>query len=321
MKKLSQFKEWLSLTDAAKYLNIILGEEVSTADVLQLAIDGRLTLSIWLTTPIPAKAVTLTTLRSSLEKLNLANHESGAPLSDKLDLLRPISNTDNTDHWHAFGKSLEKYWSWRRENNLVENFLQTGDRICIAEGVDDLRGLYDLPMIGGERLDVESELSLLLGGEECETTCISGCFLKSPTNDCIYQIQTQNPDHAPNNQPGADDSDSFLPQMTLTGLGVWVVRTEALRSFDPTEHETSFSSTKEKNLLRAIAILAWLLSEQKSACRIAGRPNAKAIGEQVADLARTAFGEDIRGFDSFHKKVAEALKSFDTEELAGFRKK
>ncbi len=78
---------------------------------------------------------------------------------------------------------------------------------------------------------------------------------------------------------------------------------------------------KEMNNERAIAIMAWLLSEQKSACRIAGRPNAKAIGEQVADLARTAFGEDIRGFDSFHKKVAEALKSFDTEELAGFRKK
>lgn len=79
---------------------------------------------------------------------------------------------------------------------------------------------------------------------------------------------------------------------------------------------------RELNNERAIAILAWLLSEQKSACRIAGRPNARAIGEQVADLARKAFGDDVRGFDSFHKKVAEALKkNIDVEELQGLGKK
>jgi len=44
--KLFMLKQWLTIPDAARYLSIILGEEVSEADVLMLAIDGHLTLSI-----------------------------------------------------------------------------------------------------------------------------------------------------------------------------------------------------------------------------------------------------------------------------------
>ena len=46
MKKLLKLKEWLTVSDAAKHLSILFGEEVVEADVLRLALDGHLTLSV-----------------------------------------------------------------------------------------------------------------------------------------------------------------------------------------------------------------------------------------------------------------------------------
>ena len=47
MGRLFNLKEWLSLADAAKHLSIVFGEDVTEADVLQLALDRRLRLSIY----------------------------------------------------------------------------------------------------------------------------------------------------------------------------------------------------------------------------------------------------------------------------------
>ena len=44
--KLFSLKEWLTLDDTARYLSISFGEEVTRADVLRLAIDRRLILSV-----------------------------------------------------------------------------------------------------------------------------------------------------------------------------------------------------------------------------------------------------------------------------------
>jgi hypothetical protein len=46
MSKLLKLKDWLTLDDAAKHLSIMFEEVVTKADVLRLACDGRLTLSV-----------------------------------------------------------------------------------------------------------------------------------------------------------------------------------------------------------------------------------------------------------------------------------
>lgn len=46
MSKLFKLKEWLSVADAARHLTIAFGEEVTEADVLRLALDGHLQLSV-----------------------------------------------------------------------------------------------------------------------------------------------------------------------------------------------------------------------------------------------------------------------------------
>jgi len=46
MGKLFNLKEWLTVADAARHLSIVFDEEVTEADVLRLALDGRLRLSV-----------------------------------------------------------------------------------------------------------------------------------------------------------------------------------------------------------------------------------------------------------------------------------
>lgn len=44
--KLFNLKKWLTVTDAARRLSIAFSEEVTEADVLRLALDGHLRLSV-----------------------------------------------------------------------------------------------------------------------------------------------------------------------------------------------------------------------------------------------------------------------------------
>ena len=46
LSKLFKLKEWLTVLDAAKHLSVVFGEEVTEADVLRLALDGHLKLSV-----------------------------------------------------------------------------------------------------------------------------------------------------------------------------------------------------------------------------------------------------------------------------------
>jgi hypothetical protein len=80
---------------------------------------------------------------------------------------------------------------------------------------------------------------------------------------------------------------------------------------DAADELPDLSEIAEATADRAIAVMAWLLSEDKPAMRIGGRPNAAAIGEAVNTLAKRAFGDDVRGLASFNKRVSRALKSLD----------
>jgi hypothetical protein len=47
LKKLLNLKQWLTVADAARHLSILFGEHVTEADVLRLALEGSLTLSVY----------------------------------------------------------------------------------------------------------------------------------------------------------------------------------------------------------------------------------------------------------------------------------
>ena len=69
----------------------------------------------------------------------------------------------------------------------------------------------------------------------------------------------------------------------------------------------------EMNSMKALAVMAWLLSENKPAMQFGGKPNATQIGIAVEVMAKKAFGSDTKGLESFNKKVGHALKLFSEE--------
>jgi hypothetical protein len=79
------------------------------------------------------------------------------------------------------------------------------------------------------------------------------------------------------------------------------------------------SEAAEMSSMKAIAIMAHLLAASAGKYRVGERPNSEAIGQAVNDLAKQFFGDDVRGYASFHKKVGAALKNLSEEIPQRFR--
>ena len=157
--KLFQLKEWLTISDAARHLSSILREPVSEADVLRLGLDGHLILSV-----------------------NLVNHAEA-----KRGRIVPVERAQVIEIPAAAlklkGRSSRKSIKW------VKGIQIGGGRVLELEPtIGEIGGLYDLPMIGAESLDVEHEYQRLTGGPKITLTCLDGAFLQSD-EETVFQLQ------------------------------------------------------------------------------------------------------------------------------------
>lgn len=237
MGKLFNLKEWLTVADAARHLSIVFGEEVTEADVLRLALDGRLQLSVY-----------------------FVNHAIGRqakwiPWEEYPEL---VELTLALDKKH--GRETERTAEERHE--LI---------LRCDDDVVDIAGVWDLPMIGGERLDVEHQYQGLTDGPAVTLQNLDGAFVEGQ-DDQIYQLQENYDDNeyqagssaalerlkqhiASNGIEGAESEsllnrhkeqrkeflekrkakpakENYYPAGGLPKDAVIVVRTEALREFE-----------------------------------------------------------------------------------------
>lgn len=150
MSKLLKMKAWLTVDDAAKHLSLMFGETVSKADVLRLALDGQLTLSV--------------------NFINGAEARCG-----------PMIRSDEVQWEEMPGL---KGGTVRVPNGIM---LNDGSAITLEDEVVSLRGIYDLPMLGNERLDVEHLYQQLTDGPEVTLQGLDGPFVVA--GDLYCQIQ------------------------------------------------------------------------------------------------------------------------------------
>ena len=71
------------------------------------------------------------------------------------------------------------------------------------------------------------------------------------------------------------------------------------------------SEEAEMNANRALAIMAFLLSKRSDKYSNGSKPNASAIAKAINPLAMEIFGENVRGFESFNKRLGKALKELE----------
>lgn len=328
MSKLFKLKEWLTVPDAARHLSsIVLGEEVTEADVLQLALNGRLRLSVHFVNHAKARCGKVVLYTDA---------EPGAAIQSGL----------LTDGPKEMPKDMAVAMRSEQEGEEVTDLmsLPIGDVrfLALSDDLITLQGVWDLPMIGGERLDVEHRYQKLTGGPSVTLQMLDGVFVEGRDGK-ICQIQARYDDDryqlgsnaqlarlrhlAEQNieagqaeetnkktrtaffeiEESVSPSEAYYPAGRLPTDGVIVIRTEALREFErtingaPSNPEKPLGKTERDTLLTIIAALCKYQSRDPQ-----GRGVAVEIAKMTDDLGAHVDDGTVR---RWLKLIPDALES------------
>jgi hypothetical protein len=231
VKKLFNLKQWLTVPDAARHLSILLGEDLSEADVLQLALDGQLTLSVHF--------------------VNGARGRCGSVV-DLEDAKRTVRE-ENPDDWTQLTGSPPDKVFWHSLDGLS---LGDGRVLEYVRETELLDGVWDLTMLGHERFEIGQRYQFLTKGPEIDMSVQDGPLdhpIVSREDGTFCQIHEP---HFP--------AKHYFPADALPADSVLVVRTSALNDLEARLSEPDQSigrslETKERaTLLVIIAALAKL---------------------------------------------------------------
>lgn len=258
MEKLLKFREWLTVPEAAQHLSIVCGEEVTESTILRLALDRHLTLSVNLVNR---------TYVTGGEVVGLDDVEWGEFSIEMLESLP-----------HLLEKAGGKPLMYMRSLYIDE-----GRYLNLKKTVTSVGGVWDLPMIGAERLDIEHLYQQMTNGPSVTLTNLEGAFIQKGET-CICRLET---DFEDNEYSGgsrasgdalkrrivdesideheakamlekhrearvkflADRSDrkgssNYFPAGGLPDDAVLVVRTQALREFEQSLNDNSKNDAK-----------------------------------------------------------------------------
>lgn len=165
--KLFKLKEWLTVPDAARHLSIVFGEEVSEADVLRLALDGHLKLSVYFVNYAKASCGKVVPYEDVewRESTLLSFFKSGKHIPDKAK-----GNPQET----------RKYIDQFPPTTVMKSLNIDDHRyLNLEDEVITIRGVWDLSMVGNERLDVEHEYQNLTDGPEVTLIGLDGAFVEN----------------------------------------------------------------------------------------------------------------------------------------------
>jgi hypothetical protein len=278
LKKLLTLKQWLTVPDAARHLSILFGEDVSEADVLRLALDGHLTLSVHF--------------------VNRAWGNPGRVLSvaDAKMLTRDLE-----------GKPLELTSGSPRNSSEVVQFQRT---------VQSLDGVWDLTMLGTERLDVEHRYQELTGGPSIQLVNLHGPII-SRSDGLYFRIlghfgESEHFDQSKLHKPWKHEK-NFYPAGALPSDTVFVVRTSALQQLESTLAESEYRTKRPIGQRERTTLLVIIAALAKLSRIDVAKPSSAAtsIESQTALMgARVA----ARTIENHLKRIPEALESKSEED-------
>ncbi len=202
--KLSKLKKWLTINETAGHLSFLFNEKVSEADVLRLGLDGQLQLSIFLVNKAKARLGKVAS-RKELEEIKRREAED---LTTGIVYVPSAHKLGDSKHYKDIGVS-------------VLQLIEFDNVITFIEGI------WDLPMIGNERFDVEHKYQQLTEGVEVTQTSIDGTFLEGE-DKLICQLQEKSDPKLIETQDGEKLIGYFYPANGLPEDSVLVVRTLAL---------------------------------------------------------------------------------------------
>jgi len=194
MKKLFRLRSWLTLDEAVEHLSVLFGEQITRAELLRLALDGEFTLSVRFVNGVYAKG-------------GKAIHSSEAHRISMPDL--------NGNTFEVFSGI----------------FIDEARVIDTKPGVRFLTGVWDLPMIGAEQIDVEHEYQALTSGPVLDLFDLEGAFVCKDGEYWQLQEHFSNNKYfkASNLKAPWTDPENFYPAAGIPSDAVLVARPDSLR--------------------------------------------------------------------------------------------
>ena len=273
MSKLFKLKEWVTIPDAARHLSQIMNELVCEADVLQLALDRHLKITVdfpnggkaRIGSVIPFKDVPLCEL-PSLDGKRTLTFPDGYPLHD-----------------------LEGGAQLQSDTPFIH----------FSKDIVSIHGLWDLAMQGSERIDIEFKLQNLIGGPEVTMINIEGTFLNR-SDGAWAALQEQFEDKTYIDKEGKKKiiKGNYYPAGGLGEDCTLVIRTSeilALQSrLDGTVFEKPLGNRERETLLKLVIGMAIKGFNYKPEALKSTTP--KEIADDLADLDISIDTDTVRKY-------------------------
>ena len=380
--KMFKLKEWLTVQDAARHLSIMFGEEVNEADVLRLALDRHLRLSV--------NIVNGASVRRGGKFLPFEEWEKKFRSEFSWEGMKPVTDKDHKLGFYFPGtegaifpcngpKIQDSLATLLRPAELKEDFLKEQstdqhsellataisaivyfgnqqsekfggkippDIMSFRKEISSIRGIWDLPMMGSERNEIEHEYQQLTGGPEVTLQCLDGTFVEGADGQ-VCQLQERFDENEfccdleqkntgidslkkyyeerkkkPYNHP-----DNYFPAGGLPKDSVLVVRTTALvglqeRLVKEDEETANVKSTKDGigtkergTWLKIIYLLALKLADARPAAYLKadGSFNMSKFEDVLKNKAGDLSGTDDNINNSGHGLSNDNLKKIFDE--------
>lgn len=179
--KILQFKQWLTLDDAAKQLSTMLDDEVTDADILQLCLERQLTLSVHLINQAQGRRARTVPMSEARVRLfpNITMKELGTP-GPKDYLVSELEALPEEMRSELLGENATLLFKGPRLND--DTVLELDDEIV------NLKDIWDLPMIGSEVSDVQHAYNSLQGWPAVNLVHLDGTFVGNIDGE-LFQLQ------------------------------------------------------------------------------------------------------------------------------------
>ena len=276
MKKLLKLKQWLTVADAARHLSILFGEDVSEADVFRLALDGHLTLSVYF--------------------VNGARGQCGPAVHNE-DAKRTIRKEDPEDWIHLMGAPSpgdEVFSRWLHGLPLGDGRVLEYDQKTVL-----LDGVWDLTMLGHERLEIEQRYQFLTGGPKVDMS-----FQDGPLDHPI--VSREDGTYCQIHEPYFAD-EHYFPADALPGDSVLVVRTSALHDLEARLSMPDQSDDRPIERRERATLLVIIAALAKMAKTDVTKPSsaAAAIASQAALMGSPVAARTV---ENHLNRISDALE-------------
>ena len=229
--KLWKLKKWFTVPHAARHLSTVFEEDVNESDILRLALDRQLQLSVNFVNGVSARCGKIVSEEDTIF--------SQGPLSPEVQKRfgeRSPELTKLVDELKALiAKSIE---TSSNPGNL--HYVDMNDEIIIIAGV------WDLPMTAGDGLEIGRRYEQLTGGPELDRQFLDGVcvtredgsfcqLLEKFDEDALCRLEEESVvvgssvrHHTEKNKKKQNLPDDYFPAVGLPKDCVLVVRTSAL---------------------------------------------------------------------------------------------